>query len=318
MNKKYVIIDGNYLLYRSFWGIRELYGPNNEPVNAVYGFFSTLLKLLDWTLADGLVLAFDMGKPQFRSEKIPDYKANREKMPDELRSQLGLIQNIAEQSNMLVYKYPEYEADDIIATVSRSIESEGDQSMIFSADMDLFQLLSPKTSIVRTDKLRNYYLYTPEEFEKQWNITPKQILDYKALRGDSSDQIPGIPGVGEKTAIKLICEYGSLDAIYEHVGEIKGALQNKLVDNKELAYISRDVATLIENAPIDFKSDASYLHHIDFDILEKQFESYSFYTLLKRLQRFLEKRGMREKKQKEKKSKSVKPQNDDTQMTLFS
>lgn len=280
-----LLIDGNYVLYRSFFAIRALYTDEKQPINAVYGFFSTLLKLMALPVTTHLVITFDKGRPDFRHQQLPEYKAHRPKMPDELFSQLEIIQDILAQAKFPFYMKPGFEADDLIATLARNLtKNSTDQVLIFSGDMDLGQLLNDQIHLILYEKGQNKLpvIIDSEAFTRRWHVAPHLVVDYKILAGDPSDNIAGIPGIGKISAQKLLAKYGSLDQIYLHIDEIQGALQKKLRAGQDLIVPLKQVVSLVSDVDFSFDRKASALESIDLKALIAAFESYRFRTLQKR------------------------------------
>lgn len=290
MKERFLIIDGNYVLHRAFWAIAPLYTDDKQLVNAVYGFLSTLIKLITMSKSVRVAVTFDVGKADFRHEKLEAYKAHRTKMDDELASQIPILREMLKVCEVPVFTMEGYEADDVIATLVKRIESETKSDVyIFSGDFDLYQLLSKRTSFFTFEKGgRIPKIITPETFSEKWGIDVGQIIDYKGLCGDSSDNIPGVMGVGKKTALKLLQEYETLDGIYEHIDDIKGALQRKLIDDKENAYLSKEVATLVDDVKFDFEPEECRAAEMNFERMFERFESFKFFTLVKRAKKLQE------------------------------
>lgn len=253
---KFLIIDGNSLLNRAFYGVRALTNSGGLPTNAVYGFTSILKKHLDSIQPDYLVCAFDVKAPTFRHKRFDGYKANRHGMPDELAMQLPYAKRLAAALGFKIAELPGYEADDILGTVSRLASERGDISYIVTGDRDSLQLISEHTTVLLS-KNSGSVAYTPSEFTEEYGVTPKQYIDVKALMGDTSDNIPGVKGIGEKTAFKLIKENGSLAALYSSLDAetIKPALKAKLEAGRESAIMSRELAEISLDAPLQFTLD---------------------------------------------------------------
>ncbi len=254
---KLMILDGNSIINRTFYGIRMLNAPDGTPVNAVYGFLTVLHKLLEDEKPEALCVAFDLKGPTFRHEQFEDYKAQRKPMPDELAVQIPLMKEVLDAAGVKRLELEGYEADDLIGTVGRVCSESGDECMIVTGDKDSFQLISPKTHVLhvksRMGKTETTD-YTPEVFFDEYGFTPEKIVDLKALMGDASDNIPGVKGVGEKTAMDLVQRFGTVQNIYEHLDtlDIKDSVKNKLRDGKSDAEMSYSLATIDVHAPIEF------------------------------------------------------------------
>lgn len=262
MSKKLVLIDGHSILNRAFYGVPELTNSEGLHTNAVYGFLNILFKLLDEEKPDALAVAFDLSAPTFRHKMYEAYKGTRKGMPEELKEQVPVMKQVLQSMQVLIMEKEGYEADDILGTMAKRAEKEGYEVSLVSGDRDLLQIASehikiriPKTKGNRTE-IEDYYA---ADVVEKYQVTPLQFIELKALMGDASDNIPGVPKVGEKTATGLMVEYGSLDNIYEHVEEItKKSIKQSLIDNKDLAYLSLKLATICIDAEIPYRlEDAS-------------------------------------------------------------
>lgn len=255
--KKLLIIDGNSILNRAYYGIRPLTAPDGTPTNAVYGFLNILLKHLDEESYDYLCVAFDVKEKTFRHKKYELYKAQRKPAPEDFLVQLPLIKEVLSAMNCMCMELPGYEADDIIGTVSKICDQCGVECNILTGDKDDLQLISDNTTVklvvTRMGKTTTTD-YRPDRFRETYGIEPSEFIDVKALMGDSSDNIPGVAGVGEKTAMSLIQDYKSIDYIYEHLDEldIKESVRTKLKNDRENACLSYELATIDRNAPVKF------------------------------------------------------------------
>nr|MCR5681676.1 DNA polymerase I [Clostridiales bacterium] len=250
--KKLLIVDGNSIVNRAFFGIRPLSTKSGLPTNAVFGFLSILKKHLDALEPDFRACAFDVHEPTFRHQAYPDYKGNRKGMPDELREQMPYAKRAAAALGFRIIECPGWEADDVLGTAAAMGDERGDvETYILTGDRDSLQLVTPTTTVVLA-KTKEDILFTPAVFRETYGIGPEQFVDVKALMGDSSDNIPGVAGIGEKTALKLIAEAGSLDALYADGGmdgQTAGTVK-KLTEGRESAYLSRDLAAIRRDAPI--------------------------------------------------------------------
>ena len=253
---KLLAIDGNSLINRAFYGIKLLSTKDGKYTNAVYGFINILLKLLESEQPDGVAVCFDIKKPTFRHEKYEAYKAGRHAMPDELRGQFPLVKEWLKLSGYHCIECEGFEADDILGTLAYSAVKSGNECVVATGDRDSLQLVSENTRVLlATTRMGQTEVinYTPEKVFERYSVTPKEMIELKALMGDSSDNIPGVAGVGEKTATDLISRYHSIDYIYENIDslEIKEGVRNKLKDGKDSAYLSRLLGTICLDAPID-------------------------------------------------------------------
>lgn len=260
--KKLLIIDGNSILNRAYYGIRPLTAPDGTPTNAVYGFLNILLKHLDEESYDYLCVAFDVKEKTFRHKRYELYKAQRKPAPEDFLVQIPLMKEVLAAMNCMCMELPGYEADDIIGTVSKICDQSDVECNILTGDKDDLQLISDNTTVklVVTRMGRTTTTdYHPEQFREKYGIEPSEFIDVKALMGDASDNIPGVAGVGEKTAMSLIQNYKNIDYIYEHIDEleIKEGVRNKLKNDRDNAYLSYELATIDRNAPIDFDFSAA-------------------------------------------------------------
>ncbi|WP_163101261.1 DNA polymerase I [Peribacillus alkalitolerans] len=258
MTKKVVLIDGNSIAYRAFFALPLLNNDKGIHTNAIYGFTMMLTKILEDEKPSHVLVAFDAGKTTFRHATFKEYKGGRQKTPPELSEQFPFIRELLDAYGISRYELENYEADDIIGTLSLEAEKEGFEVKVISGDKDLTQLSSPKTTVCITRKgITDIEVYTPEHIQEKYGISPEQIIDMKGLMGDSSDNIPGVPGVGEKTALKLLHQFGTLEALLENIPEVSGnKLKEKLEENKEMAVLSKQLATITREAPVDISLDA--------------------------------------------------------------
>ena len=259
--KKLAVIDGNSILNRAFYGImgsKMLRTADGTYTNAVYGFLTILFKLQEDLNPDYLVVAFDLKHPTKRHELYKDYKGTRHGMPDELAQQMPIIKDVLQRMNITIMEKEGYEADDILGTLSRVGEKEGLEVVLLTGDRDSFQLATDKTTIriprTKAGKTETEN-YDRKKIIEEYGLEPEKLIEVKGLQGDTSDNIPGVPGIGEKTALGLIKDYGSIDKIYELLdkgeGDFKGKQKENLVNNKDLAYLSRTLGTIDVNAPIN-------------------------------------------------------------------
>lgn len=260
MTKKIAIIDGNSLMHRAYHAVPPtMNAPDGTPTNAVFGFMSMLLKFIEVAEPNGIICAFDTGRPAFRMEALERYKAQRPPMDNELRVQFPLMEEILESMNIPVVKVEGWEGDDILGTIAAKDEDLGYETLLVTGDKDAYQLATDKTKIVTTKKgISDIAIYGPAEVEERYGITPAQVPDFLGLKGDTSDNIPGVPGIGEKTAAKLLQQFGTIEGIYENLDQLKGKQLENLRDNKEAAFVSRKVATIVcdLDIPLDLESVA--------------------------------------------------------------
>ena len=259
MPEKIVILDGYSLMYRAFHALQTpMNAPDGTPTNAVHGFVMMLLKVIADERPDSLAVAFDMHAPTFRAKLYDGYKATRKPMPDELRAQDPLIRELIGQMGIPILELEGYEADDILGTVSLRCEQTGDEALLVTGDRDSFQLSGPHTTILYTKKgITDTVRVTPDYIRETYGLEPAQLIDVKSLMGDASDNIPGVPGVGEKTALKLVQEFGSLQAVLDTAQtRQKGKLRERLMEGRELAEMSYTLAKINREIPIEVAPEA--------------------------------------------------------------
>lgn len=292
MTKKIILVDANSLIHRAFHALPPFRSPQGELVNAVYGFYSILLNIITRIKPDYAAISFDVAKKTFRHKVFDGYKAKRVKAPDELYEQFARIREILGILDFPIFEKEGFEADDVLATMSTLLKDKEDiEVYIITSDKDAFQLVNEKTFVVSPRKGGNDNLiYTNEEVKKKLGVRPDQVIDYKALTGDPSDNIAGVPGVGDKGAQTLLNKYETLDEIYEHLDEITGALHKKLSENKEAAYFSQKLVKLVHDVPIDFDLEKAKFHIHDFERALPLFEQLAFRSLITRLKNILPKK----------------------------
>ena len=284
--KKIILVDGNNLLFRSYYATAYsgnlLKNSKGFPTNALYGFVSMMNKIIHEEKPEYIAVAFDIGK-NFRKQKYDFYKEGRQKTPDELHMQEPYARKILQGMGVPCFELAPYEADDIIGTLAKMVEEDPDfEGVIISSDRDLLQLISPQLEM-KLLKQKDYIRYNVESFKADYGIEPIRIIDMKGLSGDSSDNIPGVKGIGEKTALALLQKYDSVEGIYVHIDEIKGKTREKLEQNKEAAFMSKEIATIYREVPLEIKDleDIKYLG--EQSSLSEIYEDLEFYSLLKGL-----------------------------------
>ena len=267
------------IVHRAYHAFPSFITKEGELVNAVYGFSSMLLNIINAQKPTYIAVSFDRRAKTFRHEEYKDYKATRVKAPDDLYAQIPRIKEVVEAFNIPIYEMDGYEADDILGTLAKRVECKSQPTHVFIAtgDMDALQLVSDKVSVF--DKI----IYTPEKVFEKYGLLPSQIVDYKALKGDSSDNIPGVFGIGEKTAVSLLQKYKTLDGIYENIAGIEGALGNKLSQGRESAYFSQHLAKIVLDVPIEFDMDACKTYEFDQAKVLDIFMKLGFQSLIKKL-----------------------------------
>lgn len=287
MNKKIVLIDGHSILNRAFYGLPDMTTSKGEHTNAVLGFINIMLKILEEEKPDYLTVAFDTHHPTFRHEMFTEYKGTRKGMPDELHEQVPVMKEVLKAMKVAVIEKPGYEADDILGTLATRAEKEGNVVSLVSGDRDLLQLATDKIKI-RIPKTKRTGTeiedYLAQDVKARYNVTPTQFIDMKGLMGDSSDNIPGVPGIGEKTAAKLIESYGSIENIYEHIDELTGKVAQTLKENRELAELSKKLATINTACELDFDFEQATLGNLFNEEVYLIFKRLEFKNLLSRFQ----------------------------------
>ena len=283
--EKILLIDGNNLLFRSYYATAYngnfMKNSKGFPTNALFGFVNMINKIIEEEKPVYMMVAFDKGKT-FRHEKYDFYKGGRGETPDELKQQFPIAKELLTNMGIKYYEIDNYEADDIIGTFASFCDKDDNyDGTIISSDKDLLQLISNHVDI-KLLKQKDYIRYNIDTFKEAYGINPINIIDLKALMGDSSDNIPGVKGIGEKTALKLLQQYGTLNGIYENIDKIKGSTHDKLVNDKDNAYMSYEIATIIKDVPMDITiKDTLYLGP-NIDSLNKMYEELEFYSFLKK------------------------------------
>ena len=245
-----MLIDGPSLVYRGYFALPPLTMSDGTLVNAVFGFLQIVLRGMQDVKPDFAIVSFDVGKPQFRFDAFPDYKKGRPSMPDDLRAQFPIVREITAMMGMPVRELEGYEADDVIGTLTKKATAQGVDTMIVSGDLDGLQLVDDNVRLLTTRMgVAATVIYDEARVMERYGLRPDQMLDYKALKGDTSDNIPGVPGVGEKTAISLLQQFGTLDGIYERLDEVKGKLRDRLAEHRESAFMSREIGRIITDLP---------------------------------------------------------------------
>ena len=254
---KLLILDGNSVINRAFFGVRPLTTREGLYTNAIYGFLNILEKVEKEEQPEAVCVAFDLHGPTFRHLKYDGYKATRHGMPEELAMQMPVMKDVLRAMNIPIYECQGWEADDIIGTVGRICSNNEWECVVVTGDRDSLQLIDENVHIklvISKPGQTTATLYDKAKFEEEYGFEPKKLIDLKALMGDSSDNIPGVKGIGEKTALNLLHKFGSLDAVYENLDDpiIKPKQRENLINFKDNAYLSYDLATIRPEAPIDF------------------------------------------------------------------
>ncbi|MBE6138177.1 MAG: DNA polymerase I [Firmicutes bacterium] len=283
--QKIILVDGNNLLFRSYYATAYngnfMKNSKGFPTNALFGFTNMINKIISEENPTHMIVAFDKGKT-FRHDKYETYKDGRLETPNELKQQFPIAKEMLTHMGIKYYEIDNYEADDILGTFAKFCDLEEDfVGTIISSDKDLLQLISTDVDI-KLLKQKDYIRYNEEKFREEYGIDPIRIIDLKALMGDPSDNIPGVKGVGEKTALKLLQQYGSIDNIYNNIDSIKGAIHDKLVMDKENAYMSYDLATIVRDVPMEININDVIVKNKDIEALTNLYEDLEFYSFLKK------------------------------------
>lgn len=286
LEKKLVLIDGNSIAYRAFFALPLLNNDKGVYTNAVYGFTTMLLKVLEEEKPSHILVAFDAGKTTFRHKTYKEYKGGRQKTPPELSEQFAFIHELLDAFNISRYQLDQYEADDIIGTLAHSAADNGINVKVISGDKDLLQLVSDKVSVALTRKgISEVDTYDPKALDEKYGLTAKQIIDLKALMGDPSDNIPGVPGVGEKTALKLLKEFATVEKVLDSIDEVSGKkLKEKLTDNRDQALMSKELVTINQSAPLTITFEETEYDGYDAEKVVRLFKDLSFNSLLGRFE----------------------------------
>lgn len=277
---KLFLIDGNSFCYRAFYAIRNLATSYGRPTNAVYGFITMLQKIVKDEKPDYLAVTFDLKGPTFRHKKYEDYKIHRKPMPDDLISQIPTIKEVVRAYNIPIFELSGYEADDVIATISKKLSGEDLDIYIVTGDKDALQLVGGNIKVYNTNK--EGLIYDEEKVRERFGFGPEKILDYMALAGDASDNIPGVTGIGDKTAVQLLEEFGSLDGLYKNIDKLKSEAKRSILEKyRDDAFLSRELAKLDENVPLEIRLSDMKLGEPDNEKLQELFRELEFKGLLK-------------------------------------
>lgn len=296
MDKTIAVIDGNSLMHRAYHAVPPaMTAPDGTPTNAAFGFMQMLIKFIEIEHPDALICAFDKGRPAFRIEALEQYKAQRPHMDDALRVQFPVIQRILGALDIPVVMLEGWEGDDILGTIAARDEKLGIKTLLVTGDKDAYQLASDLTRIVTTKKgITDVVIYGPEEVEERYGVRPDQFRDFLGLKGDSSDNIPGVPGIGDKRAASMLQTYGNLEGIYENLDKFKGKQLENLRDNEDSAFLSRQVATIITDVPLEEEIDLEAIHFPSFDpaLVTQVFEELRFKSQLAKVLSFAQEGGL--------------------------
>jgi DNA polymerase-1 len=287
------LIDGNSIAYRAFYALPEdLATRSGQVTNAVFGFTRMLIRLIKDHHPEGVAVAWDVSRKTFRTDSYPEYKANRDKAPDHFRSQLPLIDEVLEALQIAQLRLEGYEADDIIATLTRQAVDDGWDVLIVTGDRDAFQLVGGPVSVLYTRRGISDTLIADEGWvEERYGISPSQYVEYAALRGDTSDNLPGVPGVGEKTAARLIADYGSIDGVFEAVADQTPKLRENLAAHREQVFLNRQLMELVDDLDLEFGTDRFATREWDRKTVKDLFDSLEFHTMWSDLEEALPSTG---------------------------
>ncbi len=283
--KKVILVDGNNLMFRSYYATaytgNVMKNSKGFATNALYGFVGMMNKIINEEKPNYIAVAFDIGK-NFRKQKYETYKEGRQATPDDLKLQMPVARDILKAMGIKYFELEPYEADDIIGTLAKMCDQDPEyDGTIISSDKDLLQLLSPVVDM-KLLKQKDYIRYNPKSFKEDWGIEPINIIDYKALAGDSSDNIPGVKGIGDKTALSLLKDYSTIENLYDHIDEIKGKTQEKLINDKESAFVSKEIATIYRDVPLNITLEDCLYNGPDYVSLNKLYEELEFYSFIKK------------------------------------
>jgi DNA polymerase-1 len=290
MTKRLVLIDGMSVFYRGYYAMPGLSLPDGTPTGGVFGFASIAIEVIKKLEPDYVVVAWDKSKTATakRKEIYPEYKAGRTRPPDDFFAQIPLLHELLESFDWPVLELDNYEADDIIGTIALEATEKGVETCVVSGDYDMMQLLSPNTSVYINKKGSDMMRFSEAEFEEKYGVKLAQFVDYKALVGDSSDNIPGVRGIGPKAAQALLAEYDTLDGIYEHIDELKGAQKLKLESDKQNAFMSRELARIWCDVPVELDWKRADINHTDLPAVAAKLKEFEFHSLIKRLPKHMQ------------------------------
>jgi len=283
----FMLVDGNAIVHRAYHAMPPLTRSDGTPTGAVQGFFSMILKIIAELSPAHIAIAFDRPAPNFRKELFKDYQSKRPAMDSDLSPQFGIIQKLLEAAKIPVYSVDGLEADDVIGTISEKAKQTGHLVYILTGDRDMLQLVNDKTKVLAPFKgISEMTLYDESKVKEKYGVLPSEFVELKALMGDSSDNYPGVLGIGPKTATLLIKEYGSIENIYKNIGKIKAVnpkLAEKLEKGKDNAILAHQLATILTNAPFEYNFADCSVKNLDVEGLKKAMEVYDFKTLPRRV-----------------------------------
>lgn len=286
MSKKVMLIDGSSLIFRAFFALPNLTNADGVMTNGVYGFLTMYFRAVEEYKPDYILVAFDKKTKTFRHKEFKDYKANRDKAPNELNYQFGILKDILDSLNVKYLDIDGFEADDIVGTYSKIAKDEGLETVIITGDKDYFQLVNDDVIVYLTRKgISQMEEITEEKIKEDYGLSPKQLIDVKGLMGDKSDNIPGVDGIGEKTAIKYIKKYGSMEDLYENLDDIRGKKTKENLENsRQIAFLSKKIGTIVTNAPVDYEISDLSVADPDMESLKEKFSKYNFNKFLEKFE----------------------------------
>ncbi|MFZ3031900.1 MAG: 5'-3' exonuclease H3TH domain-containing protein, partial [Candidatus Moraniibacteriota bacterium] len=279
-----VLLDGNALIHRAYHALPPLMTKNGETVQAVYGFTMTLLSVLEKFHPEYIAATFDLPGGTFRDELYKEYKATRAKAPDDLYAQIPRVKEMVQAFNIPIYEQAGFEADDVIGTLAKQSEKEDIEVIIVTGDSDELQLVTPQVKVFMLRKgIKDIVLYDEKAVAEKYGFAANLIPDYKGLAGDTSDNIPGVTGVGAKTATDLLQKFGTLENLYEHLDDVKESVRKKLETDKKNAFLSKELGTIHRGAPVTLDLPACVVRDYDRSIVTKLFQELGFFSLIKRI-----------------------------------
>lgn len=286
MSKKVMLIDGSSLIFRAFFALPNLTNADGVMTNGVYGFLTMYFRAVEEYNPDYILVAFDKKTKTFRHKEFEDYKANRDKAPNELNYQFGILKDILDSLNVKYLDIDGYEADDIVGTFSKIAKDEGLETVIITGDKDYFQLVNDDVIVYLTRKgISQMEEITEEKIKEDYGLSPKQLIDVKGLMGDKSDNIPGVDGIGEKTAIKFIKKYGSIENLYENLDDIRGKKTKENLENsRQIAFLSKKIGTIVTNAPVGMEISDLKVKEPDLESLREKFSKYNFNKFMEKFE----------------------------------
>jgi len=288
IKNRFVLIDAFALIFRAYYALPPLTNKEGVQLNAAYGFTSALLAAIKELEPEYLAVGFDLPKPTKRHIEYVEYKAHRAPMPEDLMAQVPYVREILKAMNIPIVAQEGYEGEDVIATIVAKCKNQNAkikmEYIIVTGDLDCLQLVNEATKVYSMARgVNQAMMYDVEKVKERYGLSPKQFVDFKALKGDPSDNIPGVKGIGEKTAAKLIIDYKNLENIYENIEKISGNLQKILTENKEQAFLSQKLSKIVNDVPLEFNIADAKIHDYDQKKIIKLFEEYGFRSLIKRL-----------------------------------